>query len=99
MNFKQRLELVQEYKEWVKEQNTKHDFNLCDNHETFLAFLESKGLLRDAPEENFVTNFTAQWIDAGEHVYRCSSCRCLYYDKVDTCPFCKTKMSNWGYAQ
>lgn len=45
MTFKQKLDLVREYKKWVERENEKHGFNLCDNHETFLAFLETKNLL------------------------------------------------------
>lgn len=51
MRFCDRLALVREYRIWVEEQNKKYNFDLYDNHETFLAFLEAKGLLNEKPQE------------------------------------------------
>lgn len=46
MLYKDRLKLVEDYNKWLDGQNSKNDFKIKDNHETFLAYLDSKGLLR-----------------------------------------------------
>lgn len=47
MTFSQREKLSKMYREWMQEENKNHQFNLVDNHETFLAFLSIRGLLRE----------------------------------------------------
>ena len=47
MYYTDRLHLVQEYKEWLELQNSTNNFTLCGSYETFLVFLELKGLLNN----------------------------------------------------
>ena len=46
MLYKDRISIVKDYQKWLEEQNNKNDFKIVDSSETFLAYLDSKGLLK-----------------------------------------------------
>lgn len=47
MYFSQRLKVVEEYRKWIEEIKEEKGISLKDCYETFLAFLETKGYLKD----------------------------------------------------
>ena len=47
MYFSQRLKVVEEYYLWKRQEEKKIGVAPIDNHETFLAFLETKGYLKE----------------------------------------------------
>ena len=51
MTFKERLEIVKEYRKWFEETNGKNDFDLLDCPETLMAFLQNRGLLNGPKDE------------------------------------------------
>ena len=51
MTFSERLRLIKEYEEWLKEINIENDFTVDDNPMVFLTFLQERGLLKDKEDE------------------------------------------------
>lgn len=54
MTLKERLEVVKEYRKWFEETNGKNDFDLLDCPETFMAFLQNRGLLNASPKNEWI---------------------------------------------
>lgn len=51
MRFIDRVRVSQEYSDWLKRQNEQNNFKMPFNPETFLAYLESKGMLNQFDTE------------------------------------------------
>ena len=49
MKFSDRLKIVQDYKAFLEEQNSKNDFTISDEYLNFVGYLDSRGLLNDPP--------------------------------------------------
>lgn len=62
MTFKERLEIVKEYRKWFEETNGKNDFDLLDCPETLMAFLQNRGLLNERSK--------GEWIPISERLPR-----------------------------
>lgn len=50
MKFSDRLKLTMEYRQWLEQENDKNNFCIPSNPETFLVFLETKGLIKEKSE-------------------------------------------------
>ena len=106
MRFKDKVKLSQEYAEWLKTENEKNDFMMPFNPETFLTFLDAKGMLKE-PKATTCYKMCNRWKKTGHWerhewdepnnytlmpYYKCSCCEALGSDTYKYCPHCGAEM-------
>jgi len=88
MRFKQRKELADKYREWVKQPIDNNQTMILDCAESVIAFLDINGYLKEVVRGEW------ELVDEAEpRRYACSVCKCLSWDMWGNyCPNCGARM-------